>query len=232
MKTSIRLLLLPLLFFCIQNAHTLDIEITRADVEAYLGGNYTRSSHFMGEIAGIGAVQLNNIIGFRGGLSLGRTLIDTDINIFITTEYSPFKKIPLSFSLAYIYNGLPEYKAHANSLVPFVSYYGKIAGISLGVNCRFSSFFGEKAEFESVVSFYGYVNFLNTEKIFMGIGCGNLKDFHANNLGAISLNLYAKIPITEKFTLINDLEYMQSGMDGLTATLFKISFHTGVKISW
>jgi len=232
MERTIKFFLLTALFFCFQNVHALDIEITRADVDAYLGGNYTRGSHFTGEIAGIGSVQLNNTIGFRGGLSIGRTLIDTDINIFVSAEYYPFKKIPLSFSVAYIYNGLPEYEAHTNSLIPYISYKAKIAGVSLGFNCRFSSYFGGKAQFESVLSLYGYINFLNTDKILMGIGCGNLKDFHANNLGALSLNLFAKIPIAENIALINDLEYMQSGMDGLTATLYKVSFRAGVNISW
>ena len=186
----------------------------------------------MGEIAGIGTLVLNNTIGFRSGLSVGRTIIDTDINIFAGADYLPFKKLPLSFSVTYMYNGLPEYEAHTHSLIPFISYHGIRGGGLFGFNCRFSSHFGEKAQFESVISFYGYIYFLNTEKILMGLGCGNLKEFHANNLGALSINIFAKIPIVDNIALINDLEYMQSGMDGLTATLYKIVFRTGVKISW
>ena len=232
MKTAIRILLLPLLFICFHNVYAINIEITNADVKAYIGGNYTRGSHFMGEIAGIGSAEINNAIGFRGGLSVGRTLIDTDINAFTGVKYSPFENLPLSFSVTYIYNGLPEYEAHINSIVPFISFNARRAGFSLGANFRFSSHFGESAQFESVLSFYGCFNFINNDRILIGIGCGNLKDFHANNLGALSLNLFAEIPVSENIVLLNDFEYMQSGMDGLTATFYKMAFHSGVKISW
>ena len=232
MKNTIKVLLLPLFFLCLQNAHSLDIQVTDVNVKAYLGGNFTRGSQFMGEIMGIGSVELNDTIEFRGGLSVGRTMIDTDINALVNVNYSPFEELPLSFSVRYIYNGLPEYEAHTSSIIPYVSFNARIAGIMLGMNFRFSSHFGESAQFETVLSFYGYFNFINNDRIRIGIGAGNLKDFHSNNMGAISMNLFAELPIAENLIFLNDVEYMQSGMDGLTATLFKISFHTGVKISW
>jgi len=231
MKLSFKILL-PLFFLCLQNLHSLDIQISEANVEATLGGNYTRGSHFLGEIAGIGTIELNNVLGFTAGFSVGRTLIDTDLNATAGVSYSPFKTLPLSFSLKYFYNGFPEYHAHTNSIVPIVSFNARIAGVSLGMNFRFSSHFKEKAQFESVISFYGYVNFINNDRILIGVGAGNLRDFHANNMGAISLNLYAQIPIADNLIIVNDIEYMQSGMDGLTATLYKMAFKTGVKISW
>ena len=232
MKNSIKVLLLPLFLICIQNAYSLEAPVSKLDVEAYAGGNFTRGSQFMCEIAGICSVELNDTLGFRGGLSVGRTMIDTDINALVNIYYSPFENLPLSFSVAYIYNGLPEYEAHTSSIIPFVSFNARIAGIMLGMNFRFSSHFGESAQFETVLSFYGYFNFINNDRIRIGIGAGNLKDFHSNNMGAISMNLFAELPIAENLIFLNDVEYMQSGMDGLTATLFKISFHTGVKISW
>ena len=232
MKNSIKVLLLPLFFLCFQNAYSLDVQVTDVNVKAHFGGNYTRGAHFMGEIAGIGNVELNDTLGFRGGLSVGRTMIDTDINALVNVNYSPFENLSFIFSVAYIYNGLPEYEAHTNSIIPFVSFNARIAGVSLGMNFRFSSHFSESAQFETVLSFYGYINFINNDRLRVGIGAGNLKDFHANNMGAISMNLFAELPIAENLVIINDIEYMQSGMDGLTATLFKMSFNTGVKISW
>jgi len=186
----------------------------------------------MGEIAGIGSVELNETIEFKGGLSVGRTMIDTDINALVNVNYSPFEGLPLGFSVRYIYNGLPEYEAHTSSIIPYVSFNARIAGIMLGMNFRFSSHFAESAQFETVLSFYGYFNFINNDRIRIGIGVGNLKDFHSNNMGAISMNVFAELPIAENLIIVNDIEYMQSGMDGLTATLFKMAFHTGVKISW
>ena len=232
MKNTIKVILLPLFFICLQNAYSLDTQVTDVNVETYLGGNYTRGSHFMGEIAGIGSVELNDTLSFRGGLLAGRTMIDTDINALVNINYSPFKELPLSFSVKYIYNGLPEYEAHTSSIIPFVSFNARIAGVMLGMNFRFSSHFAESAQFETVLAFYGYFNFINNDRIRIGIGAGNLKDFHSNNMGAISMNVFAELPIAENLIIVNDIEYMQSGMDGLTATLFKMAFHTGVKISW
>jgi len=232
MKTSIKFLFLPLFFFCLQNILSLEIEITDKGVEAYLGGNYTRGSNLMAELSAAGGIELNKIIGFRCGLSVGRTLIDTEINTFLTVNYSPFSKVPVIFSVSHIWNGLPEYEAHANTLLPYVSFKAKRAGISLGANFRFTSYFREKAQFESVISFYGYFNFINNDKICFGLGAGNFNEFHANNLGAIFVNLYISIPLNNMITLYNDIEYMQSGMDGLTATLYRTAFKTGVKITW
>jgi len=232
MKTYYKILLLPLFFLCLQNIHSFDFQLTEANVEATLGGNYTRGSHFLGEIAGIGTVEFDNLLGFTAGFSIGRTLVDTDINAFAGVRYTPFKTLPISFSLKYIYNGFPEYEAHTSSIIPYVSYDARIAGVSLGMNFRFSSHFFEEAQFETVLSFYGYFNFINNDRILIGIGAGNLKEFHANNMGGISLNVYAQIPVADNLSIVSDIEYMQSGMDGLTATLYKMAFKTGVKISW
>ncbi|MCL2276289.1 MAG: hypothetical protein FWC21_00180 [Treponema sp.] len=232
MKFSFKVFFIPLIFLCSQNLHSLDIHISEANVKTVLGGIYSRGSHFSGEISGIGSIDLNNALGFTAGFSFGRTLVDTEINVIAGVNYSPFKIFPLSFSARYYYNLFPEYRAQLNSIVPVISFNGRIFGVSLGMNFRFSSHFREPAQFESIVSFYGYLNFINNDRILVGAGAGNLRDFHANNMGAISFNVYAQIPVADNLTIINDIEYSQSGMDGLTATLFKMAFKTGVKILW
>jgi len=180
----------------------------------------------------IGTLELEEQLAFRGGLSVGRTIVDTEINTLLSTIYTPFSNIPLGFSVSYIYNGLPEYKTHTNSIIPLISYNGRIAGISLGTTFRFTRFFSENAQFETILAFYGYANFVNTENLTIGFGAGNIRDFQAKNLGAFSLDLTASIQLNDNWKVINQIELMQSGADGLTTTLYGMAFRAGVKYLW
>jgi hypothetical protein len=211
--------------------HSLEI-ITGTEVQVNYRGEYTRGNNFLNEISAIGVIELIDQVAFRCGFSVGRTIIDTEINTLIKVMYTPFANIPLSFSVSHIYNGLPEYKTHANSLIPLISYNAKRAGISIGTNFRFTNFFGEKAQFESVLSFYGYVNFINNDFLRIGIGAGNISDFHAKNMGAFSFNLNAAIQIKENWLILNEIELKQSGVDGMATNLYGMAFKTGVKYSW
>jgi hypothetical protein len=175
---------------------------------------------------------VNNRYTLKGGISSGITAFYHDINTFISAGYSPFLKLPLNFSVAYIYNGLPEYRAHAHSIIPVISFNAKRAGISIGSNFRHTFFFQEPAIFESILSFYGYFNFINTGKLSIGAGAGNFSDFHAKNMGAYSLNLYAAIHPDNGWIIINEVELMQSGGDGLAAVFYGFACRTGVKFSW
>jgi len=208
------------------------MEITEKDVSGFYSGVYTRSNDFVNEVSAIGSFELEEKYLFRGGLALGRSLSSNDINTFLNVNYSPFENIPLAFAVSYIYNGLPKFKTHANSIIPFVSYNAERAGILLGCNFRFTRFFQESAQFESVISFYGYFNIINNETLCIGIGGGNFRDFHAENFGAYSLNFYGKVQIDDNWQVISDVELKQSGGDGLSTTLYGITFCTGVKYSW
>jgi len=225
-------LFLFIFLVCSLNVYSLDINITEKEVETYLGVGYSRGFYQYGEVSAIGAVELYDRYKLRGGILFEKTSVNYDINTFINAGCSPFLKLPLSFSLAYIYNGLPEYEAHTHSIMPIVSFNAKRAGISLAANFRLSSFFGEPAIFESILSLYAYFNFINTDKLNIGVGGGNFSDFSARNIGAYSLNLYAAIHIDGKWSIINKIELMQSGGDGLTTTFYKLAYRAGVKFLW
>jgi len=229
-KFKYAVLILPFLLICIQNANSL--EISGIEAFAFYRGENKRGSDFLNELSVIGILELEEKLAFKGGISVGRTIIDTEVNALLSTIYTPFSNIPLGFSVSYFYNGFPEYEVHANSIMPLVSFNGRLAGISLGTSFRFTHFFGESAQFESILTFYGYFNFVNTQILTIGIGAGNIKDFHTKNLGAFSLDLNAFIHLNENWTIINQLEIMQSGADGLTTNLYGMAFRAGVKYSW
>ncbi|MCL2175365.1 MAG: hypothetical protein FWB73_04890, partial [Treponema sp.] len=184
MKTFFKFFYFSLLFCCFHSVYSLDIDITDKNVQACYRGEYTRGSDLLNEISITGLIELDYIITFKAGFSAGGTILDTNINSYINISYAPFLRLPFIFSLSWIYSGLPEYEAHTHSLIPYMSYNARYAGISLGFNFRFTSFFTEPSYFESILSFYGYVNFINNGSLRIGIGAGNFNEFHARNLGA------------------------------------------------
>jgi hypothetical protein len=230
MKTLTKFLILPLFLICIQNVNSIDI--TGKEVQAYYRGEYTRGNHFLNEISAIGLIELQDVLAFKCGFAIGRSIIDTEINTLINAAYTPFSSIPLVFSVSYIYNGLPEYETHTNSIIPLISFNGKRAGISIGTNFRFTRFFSESTQFEPILSFYGYVNFINNDLLKIGIGAGNITDFQARNMGAFSFNLNAAIQLNDNWLLYNEIELKQSGVDGMATNLYGMAFRTGVKFSW
>ena len=205
--------------------------MTEKEIEAYLRTEYTRSNIFYGELSVTGGIEFFDQLRANGGISIGRTDRETDINTFLRANYMPFS-FPLGFSLAWIYNGIPEYDANVHTLLPFVSYGNSRFGVSVGLNFRFSSHFDEEAQFESVLTFSGYVNFLDTESLKIGISAGNFSDFYAKNLGAISLKLHAIVRLDSNWTIINEVELLQSGIDGFAANFYGFAWRGGAKYSW
>jgi len=232
MKILIKILLLPLFFICLRNVYSLDINITEKNAETYYRGVYARGSGFLNEVSAIGALELGNMFTLKSGVSFGMTANDMEINTLISAGLSPFANIPLSFSVLHLYNGLPDYEAHVNSIMPLISFNAQRAGISLGVNFRLTTFFKETTVFESILSLYAYFNIINNDTLRIGLGAGNFNDFHAKNMGAYSLNIYLLFQLDENWLITNNLEFMQSGGDGLTAAFYGAAFRTGVKYSW
>jgi len=232
MKTFFKFFCFSLLFCCSHSIYSLDIDISEKYLQACYKGEYTRGSNLLNDISITGLIELNHILAFKAGFSAGGKRQDTNINTFVNISYAPFLRLPFIFSLSWIYNGLLEYEAHSHSLFPYVSYNARYAGISLGFNLRFTSFFGEPSYFESILSLYGYVNFINNGSLRIGIGAGNFNEFHARNLGAYFIDFFASVKINKNFIFVNNIELMQSGGDGLTTTLLGIAFRTGVKFTW
>jgi len=232
MKHLAAIFFMLLSFLCLQNIYSSEIDITDKNAQAYYRGEYTRGSDFSHELSVIGLIELDRILTFKGGISAGGTMTDTNISALINVSYAPFLRLPFIFSLSWIYNGLPEYHAHTHSLLTLVSYNGIRAGVSLGCNLRFSSYFGEPSYFESVISFYGYVNFFNNNLLRFGIGAGNFNEFQTRNLGAYFIDIFASVNINKNFIFVNNIELMQSGGDGLTTTFLGIAFRSGVKFTW
>lgn len=219
-------------FICVQEIHALDVEITGKEVEARLGGEYSRSYDFYGDISAIGAIELNNRLAIRTGFSIGWAQDITDIRFFSGARFGLLKKWPLGLGLSWIYNGLPEYKAHSHTLLPCLSWNGKYLGAAIGPSLRVSSFFNEPAIFESMLSAGVYANFINDEKMRIGLILANFSDFQANNFGHYLLCLNTRVRINGNWSVLGELEAKQSGGDGFTADFYAIALRGGARFTW
>jgi len=220
------------LFFLLFLRYAAAAEITGKEIKSFTILEYNRSFGFIGGMSAIGGFELDNILHFKCGFSVETAKNSAFVDIFNNVTYSPFKKFPLHFSLSHIYNGIPEYQAHSNSILQYFSFLSRHAGISFGMNMRFSSFYGSKAQFESMFSYYGYFNFINNEKILIGTGWGNFDDFYANNFGSFSYSIYSAVHINKNWVINNEIIYRQSGADGFASSFYGVNWRTGAGFSW
>ena len=223
-------LLLFMVFVGAQNVHALDI--TGKEAAVYFKGEYSRNFLWYGDISTIGSVEVNSRWAFNSGFLFGKTRIDTDLKAFGGSRFAPWRRIPLGLSLLYIYNGLPEYDTHSHTILPLISYNARWAGVSAGTSFRFTSFFGEPAFFEAVLSLSVYANFINNRKLRVGIICANFSDFCAGNMGDYSIAVNSLVRINSQWSIINEIELKQSGSVALSATFSGIALKGGVKFAW
>ena len=230
MKVKIINILLLVFFISLNNIHAVDI--TEREIEAFLTGEYNRAFNYYGDISAIGSLKLNNIFDLRLGFSLGKAAGDTNVKAHTSAAIAPFSEIPLNFRVAYIYNGIPDYENHTHTILPVVSFNTAVAGISIGPSLRFTSFFNESAQFESILSFFVYVNFINNDSLCIGISIANYNDFQAKNFGAYSLKFNTAIRMDSSWQIINELELMQSGGDGFSTTFYGFGWRGGIRFTW
>ena len=159
--------MLPLVFFlCLQYIPAQTVKITNKEIETCLKNEYNRGFNYYGELSSIGVIELNSRYTFKGGIAFGLAKDISEVKIFTGFGFDPLPAVkPLNLSLVYVYNGLPEYHANNHTILPVISYNTRRAGITIGPSFRFTSFFGEQALFERIVSFSGYFNFINNEKL-------------------------------------------------------------------
>jgi hypothetical protein len=250
-----RKIILLVCVFCLYNIHAQEVLITENNIESnienntknntethlsiefYLGMEYCQINNFYSDISTIGTIELNENLTLKAGFSAGRAKDISDLNFFTNISFGnitfwlPVIQ-PIVLSLSYLYNGLPEYETHSHTIHPVISYNTSRIGGSIGAGFRFTSFFNEPAFFEPLLSFYGYVNIINNEKLCLGLGLGNFNYFQVRNLMALSFEINSIIHINNQWSVINDIEIKHSGSDGLAANFYGINWHGGARFSW
>jgi hypothetical protein len=224
--------LLLIFLIILQKLFGADIQITGKNLEVYVTPELNRAFYFCWDISTIGSVNLNNRYTVRTGLAMGTVGNAFELKMFVGGEAAPFTRIPLSFSLAYKYNGIPEYEYHNHSLPLLAALKWKWAGFSLGYNFRFSSFFGEPPIFEPVPTASVYAYFINNESLRIGVISANYNDFTSGNLGSYFLNLNSLIRLNGRIYVINEIEIHQSGSITLASNFYGLVYRGGVTFTW
>jgi len=207
--------------------------ITGGEIDVSLRNEYNRGFGYCWDLSAAGGVGLRDMFALRGGLSVGSlSNVTADIKAFSSAGVDPFSNMPLRFSLSYIYNGLPRYGVHTQSVIPAVSYRVSRVAMSYGPCFRFASFFGEPAQYELINSFSASVDIISNGKRRLDAIVGNFSDFCAKNMGAYSLKLnYAEF-IAGNWAVVNEAEFLQSGSDALTADFYGLVWRGGARYSW
>jgi hypothetical protein len=208
------------------------METTEREIEYRVDGEYNKSFNTNLKFALLGALELDNIYLLRGGISFGNIENNTDIKFFGAAGIAPLPRIPLEFSVLYIYNGIPEYEVHTNTLMPVITYNFKRVGISVGYNFRVTSFFGTDILFETVLSFAFNIIFIDNDTLKLALRMSNFNDFQAGNMGSYTLNFYSGIHLDENWIIVSELEVIPSGIGSGTTVLYGIALRAGVRYSW
>lgn len=223
--------LVVLLFFT-SPLYGFGFSITRGELGFELMPGYNKNYSRYLTISAAGSLEFNRLYTLKSGFSLWKAGIayEIDASTGLNAKLSP--RFPLYLYLSYLFNTLPDYEAHSHTVLPLLGISGRYAGITLGANLRFSSFFNEPVIFESILAFEGYVNFCNTEKFRIGLRAANFNGYFAGNFGNYYLDLNSRIGITESFFLTNGLELRQTGSVGLAFRPYDIAYKAGVIITW
>jgi len=213
------------------NAH--GIEITNIELEYFLISDFNRTYNFVGGSSAAGKIEFNNRVAVKEGVYLNCFPENANIiKLFTNATYRILANWPLDVKVAWVYNGLPEYDTHSHAIAPIISWNAKYYGISVGYGARFTSFFGEGALIEHMLPMGVYVNFINNEKLCVGMSLANYTDYQIDSFIAFALAAKASVSISKHFSISNELEFRQSGVDGLTATFHGIVWKGGAKLSW
>jgi len=219
-----------------QNTETSNdygIKITNMEVEYFIISDFNRTFDFVGGLSATGKIEFNNRVAVKEGIYLNYWPEDVNmIKIFTNATYRILADWPLDVKLAWVYNGLPDYETHSHAIVPIISWNEKYYGISVGYGFRFTSFFSERPLIEHMLPMGIYVNFINNKKLCVGMSLANYTDFQIDSFIAFALAAKVSLRIDNNLTLINELEFRQSGADGLTNTVHGVVWKGGAKLSW
>jgi hypothetical protein len=85
--------------------------------------------------------------------------------------------------------------------------------------------------------FSGFVDFYQTDKIRIGMGCANFDNFLAGNMGSYFLEFYSLIRLAKpetlrRLSLINEIRIEQTGSVGLDSNFYGIAYRGGLVCRW
>jgi hypothetical protein len=224
------------------------LEFGEIHVDLTIKPEYHRSFGFCQEFAAAGEQFIGNSCAVRGGIALGRTGREFDLDMFLGASYLLPLPVELSIQILYIYNTIPAYTYQTNTLFPFLSLQRKWGGLDLGAAFRFTIFdSASSAIFEPIWGARIFLAVPALDRIKFTVGVSNFSMFSTGNLGAYYLFLKSRIDLNEsrpvkklrerwkkspRISLINNLELYQTGSIALTSIFQGFAWQGGVSLVW
>jgi hypothetical protein len=227
-----RSIFMLLFFIAAHISYGMDFKITGREIGVFYSPEYNRAFNFCWDLSTVGSVKLNDSYAIKAGLAMGSVGTVFEIKAFTGGEMALPVSIPLYVGLFYNYNGLPDYESHAHSIPLLFSIKGKRAGAALGINPRFSSFFGEPPVFEPILCVSLYLFLYKTDTLQFKFEVSNFNDFTYKNFGAYFFKLNNIIGLSKQLSLINEIELHQSGNIILVTNFYGVTYHGGVIFLW
>jgi len=224
--------LLLVLFAGLQRLYGMDIQITGGEMELRFVAEYNRTFLFCWNIAVAGALELNVRNDARAGIALGKIGDVFELKWFAGLATAPFASIPVRFAVGYIHNAIPDYEYRSDSLRLLISLERRRWGFTAGPAFRFSSFFGEPSVFEPDMSWSFHAFFINNEFMRLGLRIANFDDFVSRNMGNHFYNLNILVRLSQRITLVNEIEMQQSGSSVLASNFHGILYRGGLLFLW
>ena len=216
-----------------ENSNDHGIKITNVEIEYFLISDFNRTINYIGGFSTAGKIEFNNRVTVKEGVYLNYCPENVNIiKLFTNAAYRILADLPLEINAAWVYNGLPDYETHSHAIVPIISWNTKYYGISVGYGARFTSFFGEGSLVEHMMPMGLYVNFINNEKLCVGMSIANYTDFQIDSFIAFALAAKVSVRINNRLSIVNELEFRESGADGLTNIVHGVVWKGGAKLSW
>jgi hypothetical protein len=226
------LLCLAVLLFLARSLAALPAGITAVEAAIDFSPEYNRVfGHCLGFSAS-GSLELKQRYSFRGGLFVWTTAEARETGAAAAFQAKLPVALPLYASVSWYFSALSPYEATSHAVLPLIALRFRYGGFALGTTLRFSSWFGERAIFESATAFEGYVNFYNTETFRTGLRWANYDAFTAGNFGAWRLSLDSRLALTKQLSLISVLSLLQTGSITLGAEYYGLVCTLGALFRW
>jgi hypothetical protein len=228
------LFVLLLLSVFLPDLRAFEVSITGKELGFHIKPEFNRVFYFCSDTSFFGSLEFDKKLNLGGGIALGQTGEAFDIDLSGRGEYKLPLPIPLPLSVNILgtYNGIPDYLLHVHTALPFLALKGKWAGLSAGITLRSTLFNREAVIFETALAFSGYVNFLRTDRIKIGLECANFDNFLIGNMGSYFLNLNSSIYLAKGVSLISEIRIEQTGSVGLDSNLYGIAYRGGLVCRW
>ncbi|MDR0909279.1 MAG: hypothetical protein LBM77_05875 [Spirochaetaceae bacterium] len=217
--------------------------ITKAEISAGLGWDYSRQFRNEGEVFLKGGLQFIHAVDVAGGYLFSKNPYYTEHVAFADAGLSlsviPWEPLKyFSVHVLYQYLGIPEYQNTLNALIPFISFKSTYIDASVGINTLWSRFYevntGPEGSIALSLTLYPFsFHAFSKQKIQSGITIANFDEYYCSSMiWQLYLKLFCNLAISERLSIENNLTFLQTGFSGLTTNFEGFILRSAVKLTW